>query len=326
MALLEHTPIPYPAPPHMAAPRDPYRFQPVFLLATARSFSSVVTAMIGQHPALAGLPELKLFCAADIAEMEASLPRFWIERGVTHRSPGLVRALAEHFFGGQEPDALAEARRWLGARGAWTGAEVLDLLLGRLSPRIAVEKSPENAASDEALVRLAEAYPAARYIHLTRHPVTTQRSMQAHWERIMPDYPLEGQPMLGFAAWVDVNRRILDCTAGLPSHRVLRLKAEDVLDGSTAALITVAAWLGVSCDAAAIEAMRHPEASPFAHEGPRDSGIIGGFDPGFLQNPALRRIESPPPLTQPEGWSGNKPLWGMVTELAERLGYGPEAS
>ena len=61
--------------------RDPHCFAPVFLLATARSCSSVVTAMIGQHPALCGLPELKLFASPTIGEMEASLPRFWIERG-----------------------------------------------------------------------------------------------------------------------------------------------------------------------------------------------------------------------------------------------------
>jgi hypothetical protein len=68
--------------------------------------------------------------------------------------------------------------------------------------------------------------------------------------------------------------------------------------------------------------MRHPEASPFAHEGPCGSGIIGGFDPGFLRDPVPRPIESPPPLAKPEGWSGNKALWEMVCDLAERLGYG----
>ena len=324
MALRAHAAA-LPDPPPLVAPaRDPYRFQPIFLLATARSCSSVVTAMIGQHPDLAGLPELKLFCAPSIAEIEASLPRFWVERGVTHRSPGLVRALAEYLFGGQDPMALAEARRWLRERGAWSGGEVLDILLSRLHPRIAVEKSPENAASDEVIARLAEAYPAARYIHLTRHPATTQRSMQSHWERIMPDHPLEGQPMLGFASWVDVNRRILAFTAVLPARRVLRVKAEDVLGGHAAPLIEVAAWLGVSCHPAAIEAMRHPEASPFAHEGPRDSGIIGGFDPGFLQSPKPRRIEPPPPLAKPEGWSGHESLWRMVSDFAERLGYAVE--
>jgi hypothetical protein len=304
--------------------RDPYRFAPVFLLATARSCSSVVTAMIGQHPALCGLPELKLFAAPTIGEMEASLPRFWIERGVTHRSPGLVRALAEYLFGGQEAGALAAAREWLAERRDWPGEAVLDILLERIGPRIAVEKSPENAASDEALARLAEAYPEARYIHLTREPAATQRSMQAHWERVMPEHPLEGQPMLGFAAWVDVNRRILAFTAGLPAHRVLRLSAEDVLDGRPASLRTVAAWLGLAYEPAAIEAMGHPEASPFARPGPSESGIIGGYDPGFLADPVLRKLAPPPPLRQPEGWSGHAALWGMVTDLAERLGYPSE--
>ena len=72
--------------------------------------------MIGQHPDLAGLPELKLFCCETIRELEASLPRYWMERGVTHRSPGLVRALAEVEFGGQTSDSLSAARAWLRER------------------------------------------------------------------------------------------------------------------------------------------------------------------------------------------------------------------
>jgi hypothetical protein len=305
-----------------AAPaRDAYRFAPVFLLATARSCSSVVTAMIGQHPELCGLPELKLFASPTIGEMEASLPRFWIERGVTHRSPGLVRALAEYLFGGQNIEALAAARTWLAERQDWPGEAVLDILLARVSPRLAVEKSPENAASDEALGRLAEAYPEARYIHLTREPAATQRSMQAHWERVMPEHPLEGQPMLGFAAWVDVNLRILDFTKRLPRGRVLRLRAEDVLEQGPGRLRAVARWLGLSCAPAALEAMTHPEASPFARPGPKDSGIIGGYDPGFLADPLLRKLAPPAPLRQPEGWSGHDALWQRVEGLAAQLGY-----
>jgi hypothetical protein len=305
-----------------AAPaRDAYRFAPVFLLATARSCSSVVTAMIGQHPELCGLPELKLFASPTIGEMEASLPRFWIERGVTHRSPGLVRALAEYLFGGQDTGALAAAREWLAARRDWPGEAVLDILLARLSPRLAVEKSPENAASDEALARLAEAYPEARYMHLTREPAATQRSMQAHWERVMPEHPLEGQPMLGFAAWVDVNRRLLAFGESLPAARLLRLRAEDALDGRPESLHAVASWLGLDCRPAAIAAMAHPEASPFARPGPKESGIIGGFDPGFLADPLLRKLAPPAPLCRPEGWSGHEALWEMVEDLAKRLGY-----
>jgi hypothetical protein len=57
------------------------------------------------------LPELKLFAYRTIGELEASLPRYWVERGVTHRSPGLVRALAEFEFGGQTLESLSSARK-----------------------------------------------------------------------------------------------------------------------------------------------------------------------------------------------------------------------
>jgi hypothetical protein len=302
--------------------RDPRRFAPIFLLATQRSYSSVVTAMIGQHAALADLPELKLFAFPTIGEMEASLPRYWMERGITHRSPGLIRALAQFLFDDQDSHALVAARAWLALRSHWAGEDVLDLLLEQLRPLIAIEKSPENAASDDALARLSAAYPRARYIHLTRHPATTQRSLQAHWERIVPNYPLEGQPMLGFAAWVDTNRRILNFTAGLPADRILRLRAEDVLHPrSAAALGRVTTWLGLDSRPPAIDAMRHPEFSPFAYATAKGTGLLGGLDGGFLVDTALRPVEPPPALGRPEGWSGHEPLWQSVIDLAVELGY-----
>ena len=137
----------------------------------------------------------------------------------------------------------------------------------------------------------------------------------------MPGHPLEGQPMLGFAAWVDVNRRILGFTESLPADRVLRLKAEDVLDGSSDSLRAVASWLGLTTAPAAIDAIAHPEASPFARPGPTESGIIGGYDPGFLADPHLRKLAPPPKLCRPEGWSGHDALWEMIEDLSARLGY-----
>jgi hypothetical protein len=46
-----------PRPPKL----EPDRFAPVFVLAPAKSHSSVVTTMVGRHPDLADLLELKLF-------------------------------------------------------------------------------------------------------------------------------------------------------------------------------------------------------------------------------------------------------------------------
>jgi len=305
-----------------APSREANQFAPVFVLAPPRSYTSVVATMIGQHPELAGLPELKLFAYRTIAELEASLPSYWIARGFTHRSPGLVRALAQHEFGDQTAKNLVRAREWLAARAHWSGAQVFDVLLARLAPRAAVEKSPENVATDAALRRLAAAYPRARYLHLTRHPAATQASMVAHGRRNVPEHPMNGQPMAGFAAWRDVHARILRFAATLPAGRVMRVRAEDVLNNPGPQLRAIARWLGLRADERAIEAMCHPETSPFARPGPAGSGVIGGHDPGFLNDPVPRPVDLSPTLEQPPGWHGRARLWRATVALARRLGYG----
>jgi hypothetical protein len=309
-------------PKHPAPVRAREQFAPVFVLAPPRSYSSVVTTMIGQHPDLADLPELKLFAYRTIAELEASLPRYWRERGFTHRSPGLVRALAQFECGDQEPDSLARAREWLQDRPHWSGAQVFDVLLARLAPRAAVEKSPENVATAAALRRLSGAYPNARYLHLTRHPVTTQVSMVEHRRRTVPSHPLDGQPMAGIAAWHDVHARILRFLARLAPERVLQVRAEDVLNDPDHQLAAIARWLGLRTDAAAIAAMRHPEASPFARFAPASSGVIGGHDPEFLRAPTPRAVALPATVEQPAGWRGEARLWRRTVALALRLSYG----
>src|SRR5262249_52205877 len=160
--------------------------------------------------------------------------------------------------GGQALEQIDRARTWLAARPHWSGADVLDVLLARLSPRTAVEKSPENVATAAALRRLAAAYPNARYLHLTRHPVTTQASIAGHRRRIVPTHPLGHQPMAGIVAWLDVHARIVRFLSRLPPERSLRVRAEDVLNDPEQQLARVARWLGLRVDADVIEAMRHP--------------------------------------------------------------------
>lgn len=277
--------------------------------------------MAGQHPQLAGLPELKLFASATIRELEEPPPPFWIARGVRHRSPGLVRAVAQYKFHAQNLDSLSEARHWLKVRSDWSGAHILDSILEELAPRQAVEKSPENALTDAALRRLARAYPKARYLHLTRHPVTTQRSAQEHWKRIFPGAPQAGEPMAGISSWVDTHSRILRFSASVDTGRYLRVRAEDVLNDPSSQLIRIARWLGIREDADAIGAMMRPEESPFARFGPDGSGVIGGNDPAFLRNPAPRKVVIPKTVEQPAGWVENKFLWRAALDLALRLGY-----
>jgi hypothetical protein len=303
------------------AVRDPERFAPVFVLATARSYSSVITAMVGRNPDLAGLPELKLFLYRTVGELDASLPAAWRARGAAHRSPGLVRTIAEFLFGDQSAGSVTRAQTWLRERAHWSGADVLDVVLARIGPRATVEKSPENVMTPAALRRLSAAYPRARYLHLTRHPVSAVRSMEEHWERVMPGEPSRNLRLSCIASWVDINQRLLSFGASLDDGRCLRVRAEDVLNGPAEWLRLIARGLGVRADEDAVAAMCHPEASPFACFAPACTGVTGGADPGFLRSPVLRGAVLPETVAQPPGWKDDRGLWPAVTTLAAHLGY-----
>jgi hypothetical protein len=178
-----------------------------------------------------------------------------------------------------------------------------------------------NVETDAALTRLASAYPRARYLHLTRHPVTTQRSMQQHWNRIFAGFTASGQPMSGIASWVEIHCRILRFARTLPRDRYMRIRAEDVLNNTGPQLRSIAAWMGIRIDEDAIAAMTHPEASPFASLGCVATGIVGGNDPKFLRDPTPHPVEVPRTLDRPLGWVGNSELWAMTVNVANQLGY-----
>ncbi len=127
--------------------------------------------------------------------------------------------------------------------------------------------------------------------------------------------------MSGIASWVATQCRILNFASTLPRDRYRRVRAEDVLNDTRSQLRSIAAWLGIRDDEAAIEAMTHPEMSPFASVGPADSGIIGGNDPTFLRDPIPRPVEVLHSLDQPPGWVADSSLWQMVVEVSSQLGY-----
>lgn len=305
----------------MARPkREPGRHAPVFVLAFPRSCSSVVATMLGQNPGLAGLPETKLFLYPRLGQLESALPRALRECGVRHRSPGLVRAVAQLIFGGQSETASEAALAWLGARGEWTGANVFDALLDVIEPHHAVEKSPEHVTSTAALRRVVTAYPRARFVHLVRHPLTTCTSVDRHWQRSR--FAGTGtMPPIGsvLRSWVEVQRRLVALADTLGADRMYRIRAEDILADPCEHLVAVAEWLGVRHDEDAVQRMVHPENSPFAALGPE--GLEGGLDPSFLGSPSLRRHVGP--------GAGGSPTWPAIggalgdelAAVAGMLGY-----
>ena len=87
---------------------------PVFLLAPPRSYTSLINAMLGQHPEAFGLPELCLFNVEVLGQL-------WVRTsdemgGDAKTRHGLLRAVAEIYAGEQTMHSVRMAEHWCAAR------------------------------------------------------------------------------------------------------------------------------------------------------------------------------------------------------------------
>src|SRR5712692_735035 len=81
--------------------------QILIILGPPRSFTTVVSAMLGQHPQMYGLPEIHLFVAETMEE-------WWQQcaNATFNMDHGLIRVVAQLFFGGQTEVSASRAAGW----------------------------------------------------------------------------------------------------------------------------------------------------------------------------------------------------------------------
>lgn len=299
---------------------------PLFLLAPPRSYTSLVNAMLGQHPQAFGLPELCLFNVETLVDLWTGVQGENAERGAMARH-GLLRALAEIFGGEQSSATVNMAVAWASAREDWSTGRVFQEIVARIDPLVAVEKSPSYAISVVRMRGLLNAFPDARFLHLVRHPVAQSKSVMAINEgafnmkvnafEIGEDYAMM-EPQI---AWHDVNLNILDFLDEVAPERQMRMRGEDIMGDPHRQLAAIARWAGLRDDEQAVDEMMHPERSPFACFGPISA--LFGNDPNFLSGPTFRpHTPKIPPLDKPVPWrTDGKGLYPEVISLANEFGY-----
>jgi len=112
--------------------------RPIFILAPPRCFTSIKCAMLGQHPQMYGLPETQLFATESLAARSPGNPQ-----EATRCRHGLIRAVAELYFGEQTERASGRPWGWLRRRLHVNTGLLFELLARRVYPRMPVEKSPD---------------------------------------------------------------------------------------------------------------------------------------------------------------------------------------
>jgi len=101
----------------------------------------------------------------------------------------------------------------------------------------------------------------------------------------------------------------------------MRVHGEALFADPDRQLREITLWLNLRSDSEAIEAMKHPERSPFARFGP--SNALMGGDENFFRQPSFRPFEqTPQSLDAPLPWRRDGArLAFKVRELAQQFGY-----
>jgi sulfotransferase family protein len=312
---------------------------PLFVLAPPRSFTSVVGTMLGQHPQMYALPETHLLSCQTMAEWWRTCEEQSFPRG-----HGLLRAVAELFFGGQTDRTVRLASGWLRRRSHFTTGLLMEALAARVHPRIIVDKSPSVVYSVKFLESIHSLFPKAKFIHLLRHPRAHGESVlrfleerrkrgpvpASHWLLYLATYPdlsdssqatersRELDPQKG---WFVLNQNINEFFKSLSNAQKLRVRGEDLLQSPDEPLRQIAEWMGLAADETSIEAMKHPERSCYACFGPPSARY--GNDDFFLQSPALRPARAQPQcLEGPLSWRNDEQgFLPEVESLAREFGY-----
>ena len=310
---------------------------PLFLLAPPRSFSSVICAMLGQHPQMHGLPETHLFG-------DETMALWWARAGRAEypMADGLLRAVAQICFREQTAESIKLAVGWLRRRSGLTSGMILEELAREADPSILIEKSPSTVHTIGSMERVLRFFPQARFIHLVRHPKGYSESVLKYLDELAKLGPVPGwltylaafpEPSTDWETesqhpdvdpqrgWYVLNMNIVTFLNSVSHTQWIRVRGEDLLANPDQDLPQIADWMGLRTDDEAIEEMKHPERSPYACFGPPGARI--GNDILFLQNPVARlvRVESYS-LEGPLEWRHDgKGFLPEVKELARDFGY-----
>lgn len=297
--------------------------EPIFILASPRSYTSLVCAMLGQHPDAYAVPEINLLITATLEQL--------MEHGRAKRAfmiHGLLRTIAQLYAGEQTIESIQMARRWIHKRLEHKTSTVYWELCDRVAPLRIVDKSPAYSKNLRGLGYLHETFPNASYLYLTRHPREQGKSVMKAPQAVATlvaadsiDYSINPPIIDPQYAWYRRQRKILEFLSTIPKARQLQVQGEELCNDPRGQLQRICQWLNFSWDDAIYESMLRTQDSSYACMGPY--GAQWGNNPGFQSSPAFRYRPVPPSqLAGALPWrSDGGEFISDVVAVAHELGY-----
>lgn len=291
--------------------------RPIVILAAPFSGASWLAGVLGTLHGVYAAPQLFPYMADRFDEL---LDIFRL--GQDEHGHGFQRLVGELYYGGQEAEAIDEARQWLQQRAAQPVGAVLDEIAARVAPDRLLFADSEAPLRPVDLRRLLRGNPDADLVYLVRHP-WQQGCRFAAWMREAIFVPTDYRDYSQFPPlpdpqipWLRANENIERLLAQWPAQRVHRIKSEELDADLVGSVAKLAERLGLS------GRVGDPGRWPFASRGCREAP--GGLEadvwvelPEEDERLALQTTLDAPLPWRPDGMGFAE----EVKRLARRYGY-----
>ena len=211
-----------------------------FLLSAPRSGSTLLRVMLAGHPGLFVPPELELLGFDSMADRDRA---FSGSGGFA--AEGLLRAVRELSPGADERALV---------RGHETVADMFSTLQGRSKGRLLVDKTSTYALDSSALSRAEQMFEEPVYVHLVRHPGAMIHSyQQVRLAQVFRHRSGHLPRELAELIWLTANDNLERFLSGIPDHRKILIRYEDLIADPGAMLRRIVGVLGVDFDPAMLD-------------------------------------------------------------------------
>jgi hypothetical protein len=216
---------------------------PVYILTTPRSGSTLLRVMLAGHPELFCPPELNLLGFETMRERESTLgpcrAGACVKRGCDQRH-GLQLALMQL----QNVDDTV-SRQMIGAMIDRNERilQVYGTLIRLAAPRRVVDKSPSYTAHLEILQSSQRLFREAQYIYLYRHPFAVIESLLRNG--------FEASKARAEALWTTANDNVQKFLAALNPDRHISISYERLVSEPEVTIRELCAFLNIEFNAAA---------------------------------------------------------------------------
>jgi Sulfotransferase family len=292
---------------------------PIFLVSSPCSCSTMLCGMLAEHPNIFAAPGLNILIRPTVGDfLDHCLERPRIAHG-------LLRCIAHLYSGEQTFDSIEMARRWLIRRRSVPSEQVIKELCEKVAPARLVDRSLLYPKSMDLLHQIQRSFPDALFLHLTRHPfeqgmavLQSIEGVMELWEDESVDSRAKGKILDPQYAWFETQASIMEFSDVLEPDRYIHVRAEDLVKFPQNALRRLCGWLGLPVSAEILQRMCSGKDWPFAGPGPYNAS--GGTDREPASSAQLAKGVTRS-LDEALPWRSKVGLVEAVKILARHLGY-----